>query len=45
MAGRKSTPHPGFKNTLSRTSVKGENLENKGQEREDGDIDLSYELM
>ena len=34
-----------IKDTLSRTSVKGENLENEGQEREDGDIDLNYELI
>ena len=34
-----------IKDTLSRTSIKGENLENEGQEREDGDIDLNYELI
>ena len=34
-----------IKDTLSRTSVKGGSLEDEGQEREDGDIDLNYELI
>ena len=34
-----------IKDTLSRTSVKGEGLEDEVQEREDDDIDLNYELI
>ena len=44
-AGKKLYNTSWIKDTLSRTSVKGEGLEDEVQEREDGDIDLNYELI